>query len=98
MNMKTDIFPDILWERIVLRQGEIFYTKKGLPFTYYIKGGELFTSRRERSVTRSTFEKAFQKIQENPQEITGPKKLNVYGAPYVWAILSTVLEEGEDIQ
>lgn len=95
--MKTDIFPDTLWERIVLRQGEIFYTKKGLPFTYYIKGGELFTSRRERSVTRSTFEKAFQKIQENPQKITGPKKLNVYGAPYVWAILSTVLEEGEDI-
>lgn len=93
--MKTDIASDRLWEQILARQGETFYTKKGLPFTYYIKGGELFASRRERSITRSTFEKAFRKIQDNPQEVSGPKKLNVYGAPYVWAILSAVLGQEE---
>lgn len=99
--MNTEITPDTLWEQIVKRQGEMFYTKKGLPFTYYIKGGELFASRRERSITKSTFEKAFQKIRQNPHEISGPKKLNVYGAPYVWAVLSTVLgaeTDKEEIQ
>lgn len=85
-----------LWGVIIDHAGEPFSTKKGLPFTYSIKGGELFTDRRERSITRSTFEKAFQKIQENPQEISGPKKLNVYGAPYVWAVLATILGAESD--
>lgn len=88
--MNRQITPENIWEHIVSRQGEIFYTKKGLPFTYYIKGGELFASRRERSITKSTFEKAFRKMLEYPEEVTGPKKLNVYGAPYVWAILTAV--------
>lgn len=92
--MNTEIQKEKLWERICDRQGETFYTKKGLPFTYYIKGGELFTSRRERSITKSTFEKAYQKMKDHPEEVSGPKKLNVYGAPYVWAILSAVLASG----
>ena len=66
-------------------------------------GGELFASRRERSITRSTFEKALRKIQEAPGEMSGPKKLNVYGAPYVWAILWEVflreeMQGGRDIE
>lgn len=81
-----------LWEVIVFCKGKIFYTKKGLPFTYTVKGGELFTDRRDRSITRSTFEKAFEKLQADREnesgekKITGPKSLNVYGAPYVWAV------------
>lgn len=81
-----------LWEVIVSHQGETFYTKKMLPFTYTIKGGEMFTDRRERSITKSTFETAYSKIRENPDKITGPKALNMYGAPYVWAILSKVTD------
>ena len=99
--MNTNMNPDILWEQITARQGDTFYTKKGLPFTYHIKGGELFASRRVRSITKSTFEKAFHKIRENPEEVSGPKKLNVYGAPYVWAILLAILgkeENEEDLQ
>ena len=42
-----------LWEVIASHQGETFYTKKMLPFTYTIKGGEMFTDRRERSINRS---------------------------------------------
>jgi len=87
-----DITKDNIWDHIVACQGNIFYTKNGLPFTYYIKGGELFCSRRERSITRSTFEKAFLKIKECSEEISGPKRLNVYGAPYVWAILNQVIK------
>ena len=42
---------DNLWDKIVEQEGREFLTKKGLPFTYTIKGGELFTDRRERSIT-----------------------------------------------
>ena len=81
-----------LWDEIQAPEGKQFLTKKGLPFTYTIKGGELFTDRRERSITRSTFEKAYNKLiqdqegEDAPKKIAGPKTLNVYGAPYVWAV------------
>lgn len=81
-----------LWDVIQAYEGKPFLTKKGLPFTYVIRGGELFTDRRERSITRSTFEKAYEKLIQDqtgeaaPRKIVGPKTLNVYGAPYVWAV------------
>lgn len=84
-----EITAENLWTVIVSLQGKVFYTSKKLPFTYTVRGGELFTDRRDRSVTRSTFERALEKIRSDPA-IKGPKKLNVYGAPYVWAILKTV--------
>lgn len=85
-----------LWDVIVENQGKNFLTKKGLPFTYTIKGGELFTDRRERSITRSTFEKAYEKlcldrtVDNAPARIVGPKTLNVYGAPYIWAVFTGI--------
>ncbi|HIR13088.1 MAG TPA: hypothetical protein IAB31_04080 [Candidatus Choladousia intestinavium] len=75
-----------LWQLIAGHAGETFYTKKGLPFTYEIRGGEMFVDRREKSITRSTFEKAFQKIQLGG--ISGPKALGMYGAPYIWGVLT----------
>ncbi|MCD8097627.1 MAG: hypothetical protein LUE31_06260 [Lachnospiraceae bacterium] len=87
---------EALWEWLLQNEGQSFYTKKGLEFTYYIKGGELFASRRERSITRSTFEYALRRLRERPQEVTGPKSLNVYGAPYVYALLCAALEAEED--
>lgn len=91
-NAAETVTIDNLWQAITSHQGETFYTKKMLPFTYTIKGGEMFTDRRERSITKSTFETAYSKIRENPDKITGPKALNMYGAPYVWAILSKVTD------
>ena len=41
------------------------------------------------SFFRGAFERALEKIRSDPA-IKGPKRLNVYGAPYVWAILKTV--------
>lgn len=89
---KSTVTIEKLWDVIQENQGKSFLTKKGLPFTYSIKGGELFTDRRERSITRSTFEKAYEKLQNDQvgenalRKIVGPKTLNVYGAPYVWAV------------
>lgn len=80
---------DNLWDTIRSHQGETFYTAKGLPFTYTIKGGEFFTDRKKKSITRATFEKAFLRLQEDKeQRITGPKALNVFGAPYIFATFS----------
>ncbi|MCD7841152.1 MAG: hypothetical protein LUG56_01650 [Lachnospiraceae bacterium] len=75
-----------LWELLVSHQGEPFYTVKGLPFHYTIRGGELFVDRRSKSITRATVQKAYDRILEFPEEITGPKKLNAFGAPYIWAV------------
>lgn len=91
-NAAETVTIDNLWQAITSHQGETFYTKKMLPFTYTIKGGEMFTDRRERSITRSTFENAYKKIKNAPDKITGPKALNMYGAPYVWAVLSKVTD------
>ena len=79
--------PENIWDALAAHQGEQFNTIKGLPFTYYLKGGECFIDRRKKSITRSTFEKAYQRIAEDTDgQIGGPKQLNVFGAPYVWAI------------
>lgn len=92
-----------LWDVIQDYAGKPFTTKKGLPFTYTIKGGELFTDRRERSITRSTFEKAYEKLFQDqmgetaPRAIVGPKTLNVYGAPYVWAVFAGIGLIEEDV-
>lgn len=88
---QTVITKDNLWEVIALHQGEEFYTAKQLPFTYSIKGGEFFTERKKKSITRATFEQAYQKIQDDREhKIVGPKTLNCFGAPYVWAVFKAL--------
>lgn len=82
---------DELWNAITVRQGETFYTAKGLPFTYTVKGGEFFSDRKKKSITRATFEQAYQKIQQDGEhKVTGPKSLGCFGAPYVWAVFKTL--------
>lgn len=80
---------ELLWELLIEHQNETFYTMKQLPFKYNIRGGEIFVDRRSKSITKATFAKALQKIKKDPENITGPKSLCVFGAPYVWAIFKT---------
>ena len=73
-----------LWDAILAHEGETFYTASKLPFTYRIRGGEFFADRKKKSITRATFERAYEKIQgDTARMIVGPKTLNVFGAPYV---------------
>lgn len=70
-------------------QGEPFRTAKGLPFTYKIRGGELFVDRRRKSITVSTVSAALEKIgarQMAGEIITGPKMIGCYGASYLFPI------------
>lgn len=90
--------PNALWDMIQSHEGEQFFTAKGLPFVYAIRGGEMFVDRREKakSITRSTVWRAYKKIcggKRAGQPITGPKKLNLFDAPYIWAILTTLFPE-----
>ncbi len=84
---------DELWELLEQHQGEAFYTAKGLPFTYEIRGGEMFVDRRSKSITKATFQRALERVKENPEKVTGPKSLNVFGAPYVFALLWKLFED-----
>ena len=75
-----------MWNAIVAFQGYPFKTSKGLSFTYKVKGGELFFTRKEKSITRSTVDIAFQKALELGEKATGPKKLGVFGASYLYPV------------
>lgn len=79
-----------LWHAVSLYEGTTFYTSKKLPFTYRIKGRELFCDRKEKSITEATVLRAYKKILEARaagEPIRGPKKLSMFGAPYIWGIL-----------
>ncbi len=79
------------WEELEAHQGEIFYTAKKLPFQYTIRGGEMFVDRRSKSITYATFHTALEKLRADEEHrITGPKSLNCFGAPYVWALITAL--------
>lgn len=82
-----------LWKAIELHAGQQFYTSKKLPFMYTIKGGELFCDRKEKSITKATILRAYEKIRTaegSGEPIRGPKQLSMFGAPYIWSILKGI--------
>ena len=74
-----------LWQWMKEKQGTVFHTIKGLQFTYEIKGNEVFFSRKKKSVTRATINKACRRM--NEETITGSKQLGVFGASYIYPLL-----------
>lgn len=84
---KEALSSEEFWNRLASCQDHTFYTEKKLPFTYQIRGGEMFVDRRSKSITKATILKAYERVLEDCEHvIRGPKKLNCFGAPYVWAI------------
>lgn len=84
-----------LWELISQHQGEQFSTSgrgrfPGKPFTYTIKGGEMFISNKEKSITKATVMVAYKRaleLQATEGCVSGPKRLNVPGAgSYIWPV------------
>lgn len=84
--LHANMIPDNLWPALEALAGTPFSTAKGLSFTYVIRGGELFVSRKEKSITKATVELAFQRALELGGDATGPKKLGVFGASYLYPI------------
>ena len=79
-----------LWNTLLLFQAYPFQTSKGLKFTYSIKGNELFVTRKEKSITRSTILMAFQKALSLEGFVSGPKKLGTFGASYLYPIFMRI--------
>lgn len=91
----------LLWNVVELNAGSTFYTSKKLPFTYRVKGRELFCDRKEKSITQATVHRAYKKIREAREAgepIRGPKKLSMFGAPYIWGILKGTGLAGEEAE
>ncbi len=82
-----------LWDKIVSHAGEILTTSgrgkvPGIPFTYEIKGAEMFVSSRSKSITRSTILYAYRKVKG--KEISGPKAIGVHGDSYIYAVFKEI--------
>lgn len=87
---------DQIWALILAHEGESFTTVRGLSFTYSVKRnregepvGEIVFDRKEKSVTRATILLAYQRatdVQNSKGYISGPKKLGVFGASYLYPI------------
>lgn len=75
-----------LWSLLNYLKGCVFFTAKGLKFTYKIQGGEMYVSRKSKSITQATVFMAFRKTIELEGFVTGPKKLGTFGASYLYPV------------
>ena len=85
-----------IWQMIVDHAGQTFHTARGLEFTYTIKRnksgellGEMVIDRKEKTLTRNTVLLAYEKareLMENEGCVSGPKKLGVFGASYLYPV------------
>ena len=84
--------PDVeeyLWDAIVAFAEYPFRTESGLSMKYTVEGGEIFFNRKEKSVTRATVMRAFNKarqIQKTEGCVSSPKKLGTFGASYLYPV------------
>ncbi len=79
----------LLWDTLLLYQDVPFVTSKNLQFSYSIRGYEMFVSRKDKSITRSTVNLAFDMVMKLLREdlpISGPKKLGTFGASYLYPV------------
>ena len=78
-----------LWPAISSLQGRTFLTAKGLPFSFTVRGNELFISRKDKSIIRATEELAYRKavaLLTSGEPADGPKKLGTFGASYLYPL------------
>lgn len=75
-----------LWNAIEAFQNCPFHTSKGLVYSYTVKGNEMFVNRKEKSITLASVRLSFQRVRELGGVVTGPKKLGVFGASYLYPV------------
>ena len=90
----TDERDEHIWSMVTVHCGETFFTVRGLPFTYHQKIsrtgealGELVIDRKEKTITRNTVLLAYERalaLMETEGCVSGPKKLGVFGASYLY--------------
>ena len=65
----------------------------GIPFTYIIKGHEMFVNRKEKSITQATILLSARRVLEKQAEgvvVSGPKKIGTFGASYLYPVFCQI--------
>ena len=92
---KNSIILDLdVWKELCYHQCEQFYTSgrgkvPGRPFAYTIRGGEMFISTKEKSITKATVMLAYKNalhILQTEGYVAGPKSIGTFGASYLFPI------------
>lgn len=97
----SDTIEEKLWETIRTFAGYRFETVKGLRFSYTVSGNEIVVDRKKKSIVRSSVDIALRKVIQCKWNVSGPKKLGVYGASYLYpmfvrfGLISVKKEENE---
>lgn len=90
---------EYLWYAVIAFEGYPFRTAgrgkvPGVNFLYQVKRskegqpvGEIIISRKEKPITRATIELAYRRAKAMGGVVTGPKKLGVFGASYLYSVL-----------
>ena len=76
-----------LWKLIEIHEKYPFVTYRGFKFSYRVKGGEIFVNRKTKSITQSSVNIALKHAMDLQGDVAGPKKLEVFGASYLYAML-----------
>lgn len=88
-----NVLEDALWNALLLLEGESFETTKHLKYSYSIRGYEIFVSRKDKSITRSTVNLSLRnamELQKAGLPVSGPKKLKTFGASYLYPIFMEI--------
>ena len=90
---------ECLWKAVLAFESYPFRTAgrgktTGVKFSYQVKRrkdgfpvGEIKVSRKEKTITRATIELAYRRAKAMGGQVTGPKKLGVFGASYLYPML-----------
>lgn len=77
----------VVWGRIEAHAGQVFETKRGVKFTYYVEDGGFFPVGRNHRVDVSDVEAAYQNVPcDEPSEISQGIR-EIRGPSFVWAVM-----------
>lgn len=74
-----------VWHRIKMYEGETFYTKTGVPFTYHTTDRLVMLENTNRSIPYGNFEKALVVVKPS---VVAFQKMNLQGPSYLYGIIT----------
>ena len=92
-NCPENLSTELLWQVLCELEQTYFCTVKGMPFTYIIKGHEMFVNRKEKSITQATILLSARRVLEKQTQgvvISGPKKIGTFGASYLYPVFCQI--------
>ncbi len=76
---------EMIWKRIQKNSGEVFYTKRGIPFTYHTGENTLYFENTNCTIGKTTIERAMMVTEPTVVKL---EKERIFGAPYVYGIIT----------